>query len=326
MRVLLTGASGFVGSHVLDSLRRRDLPVVLLLRASSPRRFIASHLASVEVRAGSILQPESLDAALQGVTHVVHCAGCTRALHPAEFHEVNQNGTRHLVEAVNRQGGVQRFVLVSSLAAVGPAGPEAAARETDPPRPVSAYGRSKLGAEQEVRERCRAEFVILRPPAVYGPRDAEFLRLFRAVRAHVRPAGAGGRQPLSLVFVRDLAEVVAASLTRPEAGGKTYFVASSEIVTAGGMAGEVAAQLGTWTLPLPVPAPALWGLCAWGQAISWATRRPSVLGLAKYPELTARGWVCDARRLREELGLVCTTGLKDGVAETLAWYRKEGWL
>lgn len=326
MKVLLTGASGFVGSHILDSLCARGLPVVLLLRPNSPRRFLASHLAEVEIRTGSLAQPDSLDAALEGVSHVVHCAGCTKALRPEEFFAVNLAGTRNLVEAINRNGAVERLILLSSLAASGPAPPGAPARETDPPHPVSAYGRSKLAAEQEVRQRCRTGFVILRPPAVYGPRDAEFLRLFRAVRAHVRPAGRGGNQPLSLVFVRDLAEVASACLTLPAAVGKTYFVAAAQVVTAGDMAREVAARLGTWTVPAPLPAPVLWMLCAWEQAVSAVTRRASVLGLAKYAELRAPGWVCDASRLREELGLECATRLSAGVAETLAWYQQEGWL
>lgn len=327
MKILLTGASGFVGSHILDSLRARGIPIVVLLRPESSRRFLEHHLPEVEIRTGTISDAGSLERAMPNVTHVIHCAGCTKALRVAEFCAVNQVGTRNVVEAVNRrQGRVQRLILISSLAAAGPALPAAPARESDVPRPVSEYGRSKLAAENEVRERCQADFVILRPPAVYGPRDAEFLRLFKAVKAHVLPSFGGGKQPLSLVFVRNLAEAVAECLTHPVAVGKTYFVAAPGIVTAGGMAGEIAAQMGAWTLPLPLPAAALWPVCALAHAASRLTGRASVLSLQKHAELRARGWVCDASRLREDLGFTCATTLKAGIAETLAWYRKERWL
>jgi nucleoside-diphosphate-sugar epimerase len=209
MKVLLTGANGFVGSHILDKLCARGLATVALLRPASNQRFIQAHLPRLEVRVGSLSDPQSLDAALQDVTHVIHCAGCIKALRKSEFYEVNQAGTRNVVEAVNRQQGrIQRLVHLSSLAAGGPASPDKPAREDDLPHPVSEYGRSKLAGERELHGACKTEYVILRPPAVYGPRDEAFLPLFKAVKAHILPRFGGGRQTLSLVFAEDLAEAV----------------------------------------------------------------------------------------------------------------------
>ena len=278
------------------------------------------------MRRGSITDPASLPAALDGVTHVIHCAGATKAQPLSQFYEVNQQGTRNLVEAVNAtQGRAQRLVHISSLAAAGPAPAQKPAQEEDLPCPVSEYGRSKLAGEQEVGERCRAQHVILRPPAVYGPRDVEFLRLFRAVKGHLLPAPPG-RQPLSLVFVRDLAEVAVACLEHPAAANRTYFVSSPEVAGARQMAAEVAAALQTWTLPLPLPSALLWLLCLAQELGSRLTAKANVLSLQKYAELRAPGWVCDPSRLKQELGLECPTGLKAGIAETLAWYQREHWL
>jgi nucleoside-diphosphate-sugar epimerase len=327
MKVLLTGATGFVGSHVLDCLHAREIPVAVLLRTSSSRRLIEHRRSDVELRTGSINDPASLDRALADVTHVIHCAGLTKAVRSAEFYTANQSGTRHIVEAINRKPDqIKRLVHISSLAAAGPAGPESPAKETDPPRPVSEYGRSKLAAENEIREHCRADFVILRPSAVYGPRDGEFLHLFKAVKKHLLPQFGGGRQALSLVEVRDLAETVVQCLTPPAAAGRTYFVAAPEVVTARALAAEIAAQLDVWTLPLPGPLFALWPICLAGQAIAQMTKRPAMLSLHKYPELRAPGWVCSPARLRDELGLNCPTDLKSGIATTLAWYRENQWL
>jgi nucleoside-diphosphate-sugar epimerase len=327
MKVFLTGANGFVGSHVLDSLCARGITTAVLMRPAGNKRFIESHLPQVEVRTGSIGDPQSLSAAMQDITHVVHCAGCTKALQASEFHEINEVGTRHVVEAVNEQKGrIQRLVHISSLAAGGPATPAKPAREDDPPKPISEYGRSKLAGEQAVRGACEAEHVILRPPAVYGPRDTAFLPLFKAVKAHVLPRFGNGRLALSLVFVKDLAEAVVTCLTHAAAAGKTFYVASTEVTNAPALAGEIAAQMKAWTLPLPLPFAALWVLCCWQEAVSRLTRKPGMLSRDKYRELRAPGWVCDPDRLRREVGFVCANTLENGIRTTLAWYRQQGWL
>jgi nucleoside-diphosphate-sugar epimerase len=326
LKILLTGASGFVGSHILDSLRARGLATVLLLRPTSNKHFIASHVPDVEVRSGSIGDPDSVRQAMTGITHVIHCAGATRASRVSGFYDANQGGTRNVVAAINGQAGrVQRIVHISSLAAAGPAVRETPAREDDPPHPVSEYGKSKLAGELEVRDHCRAEYVILRPSAVYGPRDGEFLRLFKAVRNHVLPKPGGG-QALSLVFVKDLAEAVVTCLLHPAAAGKTYFVASREVVTARRMAEEIAAQMKVWTVPLPLPTALLWPICLAQEVMSRLTGKPSVLSLQKFAELRAPGWVCDPTRLERETGYACATTLAPGIAAALAWYRQQHWL
>jgi nucleoside-diphosphate-sugar epimerase len=327
MKVLVTGANGFIGSHILDSLHARGRATVALLRPASNQRFIQSHLPRLEVRVGSLGDTQSLDAALRDVTHVIHCAGCTKALSKSEFYEVNQAGTRNVVEAVNRQQGrIQRLVHLSSLAAGGPASPNQPAREDDLPHPVSEYGRSKLAGEREVRGACKTEYVILRPPAAYGPRDEAFLPLFKAVKAHLLPRFGGGRQTLSLVFAEDLAEAVATCLTHPAVAGKTFYVASGEVTTARAVADEIAGQMKTWTLPFSLPTAALWPLCCLQETLSRLTRRPNVLSRQKYAELRAPGWVCDPTKLRQESGFAGGTTLQNGMAKTLDWYRREGWL
>jgi nucleoside-diphosphate-sugar epimerase len=313
-----------VGSHILDALCAAGLDVAVLLRPASSRRCLEQRLGQVEARTGTLTDAASLHPALAGITHVIHCAGATKAARTSEFYEVNQAGTRNLVEAANAHPGLQRLVHISSLAAAGPAGPDRPAREEDLPHPVSEYGRSKLAAELEVRQRCRAEFVILRPPAVYGPRDREFLRVFRAVKAHLAPRPA--RQPLSLVFARDLAQAVLTSLGHPAAARQTYFVAGREVVTARWLTREIARQVGGWTVPLPLPAWALWPFCLGQDLRARLTGRASVLSLQKFAELRAPGWVCDAGRFARDTGQECGTALAAGLAQTLAWYRQEGWL
>ncbi len=327
MKVLLTGGSGFVGSHILDELRALAIPAAVLLRATSSRTFLAPYLSSVEVRTGSVDDPASLRAALTDITHVIHCAGLVKALRVQEFYEVNEVGTRNLVEAVNEQRErVQRLVHISSLAAAGPALPDLPLRETDAPHPVSEYGRSKLAGEQAVTGLCKTGFVVLRPPAVYGPRDKDFYLLFKAVGRHLLPRFTGGKQALSLVYVKDLAAVAVACLTAPGADGHTFFVAAPEVVTTRGLAAEIARQMHRWTVPLRLPSALFWPLCLWEETVARLTNKPRVLSRQKYPELCAPAWTCDPARLQQELGLSCSTRLEKGLAETLEWYRREGWL
>jgi dihydroflavonol-4-reductase len=326
LKVLLTGASGFVGSHILDRLCQENLQTAVLLRNTSDTKFLQQHLPGTDVRFGSVTDAKSLLKAAAGVTHVIHCAGRTKAVKTSEFYEINQFGTRNLVEALNAQNAViSRLVHISSLAVAGPATPQNPSKEDAPPRPVSEYGKSKLAGELEVRERCRAPFTIIRPPVVYGPRDTGVLSMFQAVSKHVLPRPKKN-QALSVVYARDLAEAVVTCLRLPETAGKTYFAASPEIVTSRGLAEEIAAQMKCWTIPCPIPAPVLWTVCLLQQMLSQLTRKPSLLNLQKYSELRAPGWVCDPSKLQREIGFACRTRLEQGIAETLDWYIRERWL
>jgi nucleoside-diphosphate-sugar epimerase len=327
MKVLLTGANGFVGSQILEALRANHIGTRLFLRPGCNTRLILPYLNQVEVQSGTLTDPAALRQVLAGVTHVIHCAGATRALRSADFYTANQQGTKRLVTAINDAGvQIQRLVHVSSFAAVGPALPARPAREDDPPRPVSEYGRSKLAGEQEVKDRCRAEFVILRPPAVYGPGDTAFLKLFQAIQGHVAPHFGGGHKAISLAFVQDLARIVVNCLTHPAVVGKIYHVASQEVVTIGELTRQIAAGMNVWTIRLPLPAVALAPLCLAGDLVARLTKRPGTLSRDKYEELRAPGWVGDTSRIRADLGGLAMTPLAAGIAETIAWYRRQGWL
>lgn len=323
MKVLLTGASGFVGSHVLDALLVRAIPTCVLLRSSSSDRFLPADTALVGRCIASLEDPASLAGALRGVTHVIHCAGATRASSSQGFFEVNQLGTRKLLRALDTSS-VRRFIYVSSLAAAGPASRDCPSREDAAPAPVSVYGRSKLAGEHEVADTCPVAHVIVRPPAVYGPRDGEFLKLFKMVKSHILPLPAP--QPLSMVYVQDLAQVIVSCLEHPAAANRTLNVAADEVVTAGQMARQIAGEMDVSALTVPVPTLLLWPFCLFHQARSWVTGVPGVLSLQKYAELKAKGWVCDSSRMRKELGMECPTLLRQGIARTLRWYRENDWL
>jgi nucleoside-diphosphate-sugar epimerase len=258
---------------------------------------------------------------------VVHCAGCTKALNPRDYFEANQVATRRLVEAIDRHApSLDRLVHISSLAASRPATSAAPATEEMDSAPVTVYGRSKLAGELEIRERCRVPFTILRPAAVYGPRDTDFLNLFKAVRNRVVPVVRRGRQELSLVYAGDLAQSVVVALEHPGGDSGIYHVAEPQPVTSRELAGEIARQVGVRPLFTPLPLALLWSICAGRDLISRISGRPHILSRQKYAELIAPGWVSGTNRLRQDLGFVCRTGLREGIARTLDWYRGRRWI
>src|SRR5205823_14534370 len=172
---------------------------------------------------------------------------------------------------------------------------------------------------------CRGQFVILRPPSVYGPRDVEFLRPFRAIKHHLLPRPSD-KQALSMVYVSDLAAVAVAVLEQPMAAAKTYFVAGPEVTTGRRLANEIAAQMKVWTVPCPLPTSLLWPVCLGQEILTHLTGKANVLSLQKFAELRAPGWVCDPSLLERETGLRCATALRPGLAATLEWYREEKWV
>jgi nucleoside-diphosphate-sugar epimerase len=327
MNVLLTGANGFVGSHILDELRETGLEVSILLRRTSATRFIERHVNDgITVHYGSLDDTAALAHAMEDAEAVVHCAGKTKALGEHEYNDVNKVGTQNIVRAAAQNGKLRHFVFVSSLAVSGPGTPTQPARETDPPNPVTVYGKSKLAGEEAVTSQCPAPWTILRPAAVYGPRDRDFLPLFRAARRGIVPLPGGGRQVLSFVYGRDVAAAVNRCLGREEAFGKIYNIAAEPPCAATEFAQTLARAMGTRARTVSIPGPVLYIACVGQEWMSRWRRRTHALSRQKWAELRAPGWVCATDRIRQDLGFTAPTPLADGVTRTAAWYKRQGWL
>jgi nucleoside-diphosphate-sugar epimerase len=327
MKVFLTGANGFVGSHILDSLQKAGIKSTVLLRRTGDTRFITRHLNQVDICYGSLGDLEALDTALRGADAVVHCAGKTKVLRNSEYDEVNGIGTRHIVAAANTHAGsIRRFIHISSLAVSGPGTITQPARETATPQPVSAYGRSKLAGETYVRKNCRAAWTILRPAAVYGPRDRDFLNVFKAVKSRLMPLFDGGHQPLSLAFAPDVAAAVLACLGLKKAHGKIYHVATAPPCSDEDLLREIAVQMGVRPWRVILPSAVLYPLGGLQEILARLSGHPGILSRDKVREIRAPGWVCTTERIAKDLGFSAPTPLGQGIAQTLAWYRRQGWL
>lgn len=325
MRVLVTGGTGFIGIHVIAELIKRGWQVRCLVRTTSNRQALAGY--EVEYVVGSLEDPVALRQAAQDMDVVIHLAGATKAQSSAEFDRINHGGTQQLVEACVQSGAnLRSFVYISSIAAAGPSLSKTPLTEDDAPHPVGPYGRSKLLAEQTVLQaNSHLPVTVLRPSAIYGPRDTDFLQLFRAVKRGFLPCL--GRQELhvDMCYVDDLVQGILAAAQCPAARGEVFFL-SGAAHSWRSMGREIARQLGT--RPYELHLPRSLALSAATLADSWArfSGRPSILSRANLLERLHPFWLFDSAKAQRTFGYAPHVSLPRGIAQTLAWYREAGWL
>jgi len=330
MIALVTGSSGFIGSHLVDALITRGATVRVLARAGAaaaepdPRttRWTVDLLDDRSVRETP---------AWEGVTHVFHLAGVTKRRTLAQFRSGNVVPTANLLAAAVARGGSAppRMVFVSSQAAGGPAtSPDRPVREDDPPRPIEGYGQSKLEAEQAaLRYRSQLPVTIVRPAAVYGPRDRDFLRAFRLAARSIAIHAVPRENRFSIVHVADLVDAVLRAGDRPEAAGRSYNVANDAPVSWQELYTEIAAAASlTPALGVQVPMAAIAAAGYAGDVVSALTGWHTLANRHKTRLARPRWWLCDPSRARDELGWTSAVPLQRGVRDTYLWYLAARWM
>lgn len=327
MKVLVTGASGFLGSHIAERLVNEGHDVRLLLRPTSSRRFLTAF--SYDTAIGDVTDAVALPAAVEGVDSVVHTAGLVKARNEADFMAVNATGTANLISAVERAvPDLKRFVYVSSLAAHGPS-EDGSPRPVDAPaKPVSAYGRSKLAGERLVRESTlAARAVIFRPPVIYGPRDPALVPFFRLARMRVAPLLMGGHNRISIVYAEDIARAIAQATTaEADVPGKTYCPEDGRVHTWRNLLAAVEAAVGCRALRISAPrwSFAIGALAS--EAFGLAARRSVSLTRDKVREMAQRHWVCSSEDLKRDFGWSPEVDIREGARRTAEWYRQQRWI
>lgn len=321
MKALVTGATGFVGGHLAEALVRQGDEVTALVR-SPGKASLLNELGVRQVR-GDLHAPDALRAAISGQDVIYHVAGLVAARDNAEFLAGNRDGTANLIAAAD--GATPRFILVSSMAAGGPAARGRPLTGDEAPAPVTMYGRSKLAGEEVVR-RSALPWTILRPPMVYGPRDTEVLKVFRIARGGIVPVFGDGSQELSAIYGPDLADALVAAGRSTAAIGHTYYACHPELFSSAEFVRAVGRAMGRGVRVIPLPAFAARLALGVTGAAARASGRATILTPDKAHEFFQPAWTGDPAALIRDTGWQPRHDLTSGLAETTRWYRDHDWL
>lgn len=325
-RILITGASGFLGYHLIQAALHQGFEVYAAVRKNSP----IEHLNKLPIHFVHLNYEDPLSIRQQLVDlqihSVVHSAGITKAVKQEEYNHVNAQLSINLAKAV--QEGVPTFkklVFISSLAAVGPASdPTKAILETDEPKPVTAYGRSKLLAEQ-VLKKTGIPLVILRPTAIYGPRDKDIFIMIKTVSQGLDPYIGRIQQQLSFVHGRDVADLAMKAILNPQSGG--IFHVTDGATYSRYRLSDITKKLlvkKAWRFHIPLPFVRCMAFVM--EKVQGWRNKPAVLNREKLNELAAENWSCDVRKAQSELGFQPKYNLESGLEDTINWCRENKWL
>ena len=325
--ILITGATGFIGSFIVEEALRRGMEVWAAVRKSSNCRYLQdARIHQIELHLDDKEQLKRQLSALR-LDYVVHAAGVTKSLHKEDFARTNTEGTRHLAEAlVELKMPLRRFVFLSSLSIFGPVHEQQPYQEitaSDSPQPNTAYGRSKLAAEQLLASIPNLPYIILRPTGVYGPRERDYMMMVESIRQHVDFAVGFRPQVITFVYVADVVHAVFLALDHGRVGG-SYFLTDGGEYSSRTFSDLVWEELGRpWLLRLKAPVWLLRIITCCGEYAGRLTGKVTALNNDKFHILKQRNWRCDIRPAREELGYEPQVSLAEGVKRTVAWWKQE---
>jgi nucleoside-diphosphate-sugar epimerase len=321
-QALITGATGFVGSHLIERLIERGWLVRAFVRATSDTRLLED--LGVELATGDLTDAVSVESAARGCEVVFHLAAATFERDEASYARSNEVGTRAVVEG-SVEGGVRRLIYLSSYAACGPSAPGQPRRQEEVPGPLTAYGRTKLAGEQAVIEAGLAglETVIVRAPAVYGPRDHALLSYFKLVRWWLAPSPGGGERYLHLIYGPDLARALERAA---DSVVGIHAVADPQVHAWSDLVDEISRSVGRRPVKLRLPVSLVRVAARLTERIGSLAGRTVTFNREKAEEMLAAAWVCELSGSEALLPPEEVTPLREGIAETVRWYSREGWL
>jgi len=327
MKTLVTGASGFIGSHLVDQLIDDGHEVTGLIRETSSRRWLENK--PVRLVTGDIRNADSLTDAVKEQEVIFHVAGSIIARNYKKFEETNHTGTENLMKKILAHNpNVKKVIYVSSIAAAGPTTPDHLLTEEDPSYPINAYGKSKYAGEQTVLSYSdKINVLIIRPPVVYGPRDKGVLKFFQLVAKHIKIKLGYRDRYVTVIHVSDLVDAMLLTLQKETETGELYYVDDGtpkrkwlEIQN------KIARIMGKRTVNIRIPLTFLFLVSATMDGIQRMSRKKNWISLDKYKELSQQAWLCDGTKIEKTVGYSPKITLEKGLQQTIAWYQEKGWI
>ena len=331
MKILITGASGFIGSFIVEEALRQGFETWAVVRKSSSRSFLQDeriHFIELNLSSEEQLKEQLKD---HQFDYVVHAAGVTKCLHKEDFFRINTEGTKNLVRAlIALQMPLKRFVYISSLSIMGAIReeqPYQEIRESDKAQPNTAYGKSKIEAEEWLESlTSQFPYVILRPTGVYGPRERDYFMMAKSIQAHTDFAVGFKQQDITFVYVTDVVQAVFLAMEKGQTGRK-YFLSDGEVYQSSTFSDLIRKELGNpWWIRITAPIWLLRVITFCGEYIGHLTGKVTALNNDKYHIMKQRNWRCDIEPARRELGYEPKVKLEEGVRRSIQWYKENGWL
>lgn len=324
MKAFVTGGTGFAGSHLVEHLlNTHNAEVFALIRDLNKLKWLEG--LRIHPLHGDLYHIPDLP---RDLDYVFHLAGLTKAYKSANYYTVNQKGTASLFHSLDKQGiRPRKIVYLSSLAASGPSHGGRPVLEDATPSPVTIYGNSKLQGEAEaLKYKQTLPLIIIRVAAVYGPRDRDFLKYFRAINRGILPVLGLKKRMLHLCYVKDLSRALVMSAQSKWEKGEVFHIAHPHPCSwdeIGRTAGQI---LGKKLMTIKIPLPLIYKASAISDFVSLFTRKRSIINRQKFKEFRQDGWLADTHKAQEKLGFNPTFALEEGLNETLSWYTEKGWL
>ncbi len=326
MKTLVTGATGFIGSHLVDLLLKQNQSVRCLLRKTSDPVWLKG--LPVELVYGDLFDKDVLRRAVEDVQYIYHSAGLTKAKTEEEYFRANTVGTKNLLDALREcNPGIRRFVLLSSQTAAGPSPTKDPINEDVPPHPITTYGRSKLAAEDECHAAANTiKCTIIRPPVVYGPREKDVLEFFRTVNRGLQPMAGLHQKYVSMIHVADLNRGTVLAAESEKAVGQTYFITSKDIYGWRELGEITRRALGRRVFRVRVPALGIYAIAAVAELMAKFSSKPALINFEKARDMVQDYWTCDGSKAKRDLGFEQEIPIEQGIESTMEWYKSVGWL
>ncbi|MDQ3021237.1 MAG: NAD-dependent epimerase/dehydratase family protein [Bacteroidota bacterium] len=326
MKALVTGATGFVGSHLVDKLLKKNYEVYCLKRKTSSTKWLdGKNIKYVE---GDLFSNEALEEAIKEMDYVFHVAGVVKAKTKEGFYHGNYESTKNLLEITYKVNpNIRKFIFISSLAACGPAKTEKPVDEDTVPDPITTYGVTKLKAEEEVQKyKDKFPVTIIRPPAVYGPRDTEILIYFKTFSRGLNSVIGFDAKYLSLVYVEDLADGIMLAAEKDISSGKKYFMCFDKAYDWDEIGSLTSKLLGKKAIKIRLPHSVVYSFGYLAELFSTFSSKPATLNREKCKDITQLRWICSNEKAKKELGFEPKYTLEESFKKTIDWYKEMKWI
>lgn len=323
---VVTGANGFVGSHLVDLLIEKGYLVRCLLRKSSDQKWLVGK--TVEIVDSGLLDKEGLRKAFRDATYIYHVAGVVKSKKPSGYFHGNVDNTISVLDAaLEFKDTIKRILIVSSQTATGPSLDGVPVDESTPCNPITTYGKSKYQQEEAAKKYFdKLPITICRAPAVYGERDTEILIFFKTFASGLMTTIGYDEKTISLIHVHDLVYGFYLAATSKKSTGEIYFISSDKFYTWEEIGDATSKIMKKKPLKVKVPHPIVYSLAAIAQFFAIFSSKPATLNIEKAKDITRKSWTCKTDKARKDFGYEQKISIEAGIKRTVEWYKKMGWI